>query len=338
MRDDLLDLVLARDDLADLDPAARRLALRELLPTPELAAEAADAIDGYGPVSRLMEDDEVTDVLINGPLDVWAERAGALVPADVRFSGERELRRYVERWLASARARADATSPIADGRLPDGARLHVVLPPVGPGGPLVSIRKFPRRAFDVDALADAGMMTSDQRRALERLVADRRTIVITGGTGSGKTTLLGALVALVPARERVVVVEEVAEVRPRNGHHVSLVARPPNVEGRGAIELAALVRAALRMRPDRIVVGEVRGPEALAAVDALSTGHEGSMLTLHARSAAEAEDRLVALALGARSGASEGSLRSRVELSVDAVVHLERRGGTRRVASLEERR
>jgi pilus assembly protein CpaF len=315
MRDDLLEFVLARADLADLDPAARRLALRDLLPTPELAAEAADAIDGYGPLSRLMEDDGVTDVLVNGPHDVWVERAGALSRTTVQFSGARELLRYAERWLAASAARADASTPIGDGRLRDGSRVHVVLPPAAPDGPIVSIRKFPRRAFDLDSLHDAGMMTKGQHAALDRLVENRRSVLVTGGTGSGKTTLLAALVARIPRTERVVVVEEVAELRPRAGHHVSLLARPPNVEGKGAVDLATLLRASLRMRPDRIVVGEVRGPEALVALDAMSTGHDGSMMTLHARSAAEADERLVALALAAASGTSEASLRARARRS-----------------------
>jgi len=338
MRDELLEFVLARDDLADLDPAARRLALRELLPTPELAAEAADAIDGYGPLSRLMEDDDVTDVLVNGPHDVWVEHRGALVRTNVEFSGARELRRYAERWLAGSGGRADASSPIGDGRLRDGSRLHVVLPPVAREGPVVSIRKFPRRAFDLDSLHHAGMMTARQRATLDRLVEERRSVLVTGGTGSGKTTLLAALLARVPRNERVVVVEEVAELRPRGGHHVSLLARPPNVEGEGAVDLATLVRAAMRMRPDRVVVGEVRGSEALVALDAMSTGHEGSMMTLHARSAAEADGRLVALALAAATGASEASLRARTRSVVDSVVHLERRARARVVAAIEERR
>ena len=336
-------LIATRDDLADLDPAERRLALRDLLvadvPAADLAAlvaEVANEIDGFGPLTELMDDDSVTDVLVNGPEEIWVERSGELEPTALSFAGSDALREFADRFLARAGVRVDVSNPIADGRLPDGSRIHVVLPPIAPDGPLVSIRRFPRRRLRLDDLVAAGTATRDQARRLAAAVADRETIAIGGGTGSGKTTLLGALLSLVDRRERIVVVEEVPELRSPGGHAVSLVARPPNHEGAGAVSLEVLVRAALRMRPDRIVVGEVRGAEALDALAGMATGHEGSMVTVHARSAADVVDRLVSLALRASSGASEAALASQARRSLDVIVYLERRRGARRVAAIEE--
>lgn len=341
MTGSLLDDVVARDELAVLDTPRRRLALRGILaprvPPDELSdavARVADAIDGYGPLSPLLDDEGVTDVLVNGPHEVWVERRGRLERAHVEFDDADELRCFVDRWLARAGARVDASRPIADARLANGARLHVVLPPIAPAGPVVSIRRFPSRMPDVTDLARDGMLDDAAAVALESLVDGRATLAITGGTGSGKTTLLNALVGRTRPDERVVTIEETPELRPACAHVVSLVARPPNVEGRGTTSLADLVVATLRMRPDRIVVGEVRGGEALAALEAMSTGHEGSMVTIHARSAHDALERIVTLALRAGSGATEDALRRRARAAFDAVVHLERRDGKRRLVEI----
>jgi pilus assembly protein CpaF len=339
----LMDLVLEHDELAELDPAQRRLALKSLVTRvvgPEAAAAAlpalADAIDGFGPLSALMREEDVTDVLVNGPGEVWVERGGSLQRAEVGWSGEAELRTFIARWLGAAGARADASHPIADARLEDGSRIHVVLPPIAPRGPLVSIRRWPSMGWSLDELVEVGMLDEEDAFLLRTSVVKRRSIAISGSTGSGKTTLMNALLQYVSEDERVVVIEETPELRPRCSHHVSLIARPPNVEGKGAIELDQLVRASLRMRPDRIVVGEVRGREALTALDAMATGHEGSMVTVHARSARDALERLVALSLQAGSAASEESLRARVLRSFDLVAHLERQDGRRVLAELHE--
>ncbi|HEX2195606.1 MAG TPA: ATPase, T2SS/T4P/T4SS family, partial [Actinomycetota bacterium] len=291
----LLERVLENDWLADLDPAQRRLALRDLL-APGEVSEVAEHIDGYGPLAEVMARPGVTDVLVNGPHEVWVEQDGALTAAEVGWPDAGALRDFADRMLARGGASADASRPVADARLPDGSRIHVVLPPVAPHGPLVSIRRFPSVRFTLDDLLAAAMLDDEQAARLAQLVRERASIVISGATGSGKTTLLNALLATVGSEERVVTIEETPELGPFGSHVVSLVARPPNVEGAGEIDLAALVRASLRMRPDRIVVGEVRGREAAAALAAMATGHEGSMLTLHARSAAEAPERLASLA------------------------------------------
>jgi pilus assembly protein CpaF len=337
----LRELLLKHDELAQLDPARRRLGLRKLVtatePTEDVGAVVvalADEVDGYGPVSRLMRDVNVTDVLINGPSEVWIERAGTLELTEVKFTGHEALRAWIERNLSRAGARADAARPVADARLPDGSRMHVVLPPLAPHGPLISIRRFPRARFDLEALTAAGMLELDDADWLRQCVRGRISVAISGSTASGKTTLLNALLGLIDPSERVVLIEEVSELDPVCRHFVSLVARSENVEGRGAFGLDALLRAALRMRPDRIVVGEVRGAEALAALGALSTGHEGSMVTVHASSAADALERMVTLALQAPGGPSEVSLRRQFHSAFGAVVHLERTPCGRRTGEI----
>lgn len=340
---DLYELVLEHDDLAELDPAQRRLALRELVAA-EVAedelgsciANLADAIDGFGPLSKLMRDPLVTDVLVNGIEPVWVERGGSMVVTNVAFSRADELLALIDRLLSATGVRADSARPVAEARLRDGSRIHVVLPPVAPNGPLVSIRRFPATRFRLGDLVDEGMMSSGRATLLETLVRDRRSMAISGATGTGKTTLLNALLGAVPDTERVVLIEETPELRPACMHSVSLIARPPNVENRGEVTLVSLVRAALRMRPDRIVVGEVRGKEALAALAAMSTGHEGSMVTIHARGPDEALERLVTLALQAGSGASELALEHQVTRALDVVVQLGRASDGRRVVTAIE--
>jgi pilus assembly protein CpaF len=341
---ELHELVLDRSDLADLDPAERRLALRDLVAhrvPPEAlgscVAQLSDAIDAFGPLTPLMRDPFVTDVLVNGTDPVWIDHAGGLVKTSVSFSTPAELRALADRLLGRAGARADSSRPIGDARLADGSRFHVVLPPIAPHGPLVSIRKFPRTHLDVGDLVRRGMMDSMQAALLQALVRDRRSIAISGATSTGKTTLLNALLGCVPETERVVLVEELPELRPSCAHAVSLVARPPNIENSGEVDLATLVRAALRMRPDRIVVGEIRGDEALYALGAMSTGHEGSMVTLHAHGPNEALERFVSLALQAGGGASEAALQRQVTRALDVVVQLDREaGGRRRVTAIED--
>jgi pilus assembly protein CpaF len=341
--EDLLEFVRDFDEIADLDPAERRLALRSLVlrragdaDAKALIAEIANSIDGYGPLSELMDDARVTDVLINGPREVWVERNGRLDRTPISWPDADALRRFVDRMLGTAGARLDASQPTADARLSDGSRVHAVLPPIAPRGPLVSIRKWPKDRYSLTDLVERSMFDDTTKSVLLDAVGQRRTIVVGGATATGKTTLVNALLGEVPSYERVVLVEETPELVPVCSHSVSLVARPPNIEGRGEVDALALVRTALRMRPDRIVVGEVRGREAMAALGAMSTGHTGSMLTVHSSSAADAIDRLVTLALQARSGDTEEAIRRMTERAVDLIVHLERRGQQRTVAEVVE--
>jgi pilus assembly protein CpaF len=339
----LLDVVFGHDELAAMDAGERRLALRSLVSAEvdgsEIASTVAhlsDLIDGFGPLTELMRDDSITDVLVNGVAEVWVERSGTLEPAGVSLGDDAELRAFIDRMLGRVGARVDASHPITDARLEDGSRMHVVLPPVAPAGPMLSIRRFPRDRPGLNELVATGMLTDQIAGLLKGGVRARRTMVISGGTGTGKTTLLNALLGCIDANERIVTIEETPELRPDCSHVVSLITRAPNVEGRGTVDMSMLVRAALRMRPDRIVVGEVRGPEALDALAAMSTGHEGSMVTIHARGPRDALDRFVALGLQARSGAPERSVREQVDRAVRLVVHLERTPRGRRVADILE--
>jgi pilus assembly protein CpaF len=324
----LADLLADHGELLDLDPPARRLALRSLLTSqvsadPVQASRVADHIDGLGPLSELMRDNLITDVLVNGPDEVWIERAGRLMRTGISF--ERDgLNALIDRVLGEAGTRADLTQPVADARLPDGSRIHVVMPPLAPFGPLVSIRRAATTPLRLEDLVRLGAMSHDLAEELSAAVVDRSTIVISGGTGTGKTTLLNALLSLVGEGERVVTVEETSELRPLCPHNVSLVTRRPNLEGEGGIDLASLVRAALRMRPDRLIVGEVRGSEALIALDAMLTGHEGSLLTVHSGSARGAIDRLALLAARGADHVEESALRRQLEAAIDLVVHLKR--------------
>lgn len=339
----LFDEVVSRTELADLDVAARRLALRTIVSqadavddVPAALSEIADSIDGYGPLSEAMRDPAVTDILVNGHADVWVERAGRMQPSAEQWRGKAELQLWIERIVGGAGAMVDVSHPIADARLPDGSRIHVVLPPVAPAGPLVSIRRWPRMPLRLHDLVANEMLTEEQAGRLRSAVADRASIAVSGPTGSGKTTVLNALLGCVAADERVVTIEETAELRPPCAHAVSLVARRPNVEGKGEVSLFDLVRTSLRMRPDRIVVGEVRGREMLAALTAMSTGHDGSMLTVHAKSARDAVERMLTLALSGETGAAETTLRRRIESAFDLIIHLDRVGDKRMVAAIEE--
>jgi pilus assembly protein CpaF len=336
----LHELILEHDELADLDPAARRLEVRKLLSERQDATlslrDVLDHIDGAGPLTPVMKDPLVTDVLVNGHDEVWIERAGALERTDLRFQDERSLRALIERWLGEGGAAADISHPIADVRLRDGSRLHVVLPPVSTV-PLVSIRRLPAAAPSLKELVGAGMLTDDQAGALSAAIATGRSIAISGATGTGKTTLLGSLLSSISPAERVVLLEETRELSCSAPHVVSLLTRPPNAEGNGGIELADLVRASLRMRPDRIIVGEVRGPEAMALLNALNTGHRGSLVTIHASSAERIVDRMVSLALQAPTSLGEEAVRAEARKAWDLCVHLERAGTRRRVAEIRER-
>lgn len=332
---DALEMILEHDELADLDVAQRRLALRALLIEKGRSSEldeVAALVDGYGVLDPLMHDPAVTDILVNGVRDVWVERDGRLARSDVKFASEADLAATVERLMARGGGRVDPSDPIADVALPDGSRMHVVVPPISPSGPKISIRRFSRRPLTLDDLESLHMFDATTRSRLEDAVHDRMTIAVSGGTGSGKTTLLNALLGEVPHTERLVTIEETPELRPTCSHWVSLVALPPNIEGIGEVTLADLFRATLRMRPDRIVVGEVRGIEALVAIDALSTGHPGSLVTVHARSAGDVLERLVRLAVG--TGLSESTLRTRVADAFDLLVHIDRAEGKRRVSEV----
>ncbi len=287
---------------------------------------------GAGPLERLLHEPGVTDVLVNGSTGVWVDRGEGVQPEPVEVGDDQAVRRLAVRLAGLAGRRLDDTSPFVDGLLPGGVRLHAILPPLVTGGTHLSLR-IPRRvAPTVAELRDTGSCDEQLYDALVALVATRRGFVVSGGTGSGKTTVLGALLGLVPAHERLVLVEDVAELAVDHPHVVRLQARPPNVEGRGEITLTALVRQSLRMRPDRLVVGEVRGAEVRELLTALNTGHEGGCGTLHANAPADVVARFEAL--GALAGLPPEAVHAQLVSAIDVVVHLARVGAERVVQQL----
>lgn len=319
-----------------LEAAVRRLAATEApLATRADLTAVVDGLVGLGPIEALLRDGEVTDVLVNGPRDVWVERRGVLARTDVAFAGDDDVIAAVERIIAPLGLRLDRAAPIVDARLPDGSRLHAVIPPATPDHPVVAVRRFTQAVPDLGALVSSGGATPEQAERMRAAVVDRRSIVVSGGTGSGKTTLLNVLSREIPSGERVVIVEDASELAFR-GHIIRLEAHPPNAEGAGEITMDRLLRSALRLRPDRIVVGEVRGPEALDLITALNTGHAGSLTTVHANSPEEALWRLETLALSGERRVPAEAVRRQLRAGINLVVQLERRAGRRRVAALAE--
>src|SRR5436190_12125370 len=291
---------LVANEAAALDPRSREV----------LTARIVRLATGLGPLEPLLADPSVDEVMVNGPDEVWVERAGRIERASAAFASEAELLHAIERVLAPLGRRVDEASPMCDARLPDGSRVNVVVPPLAVGGACLTIRRFRPHGFSLDDLVANGTLAKQLAEFLADCVRARAAILVSGGTGSGKTTTLNALSGAIPEGERIVTVEDAAELRLRQAHVVRLEARPPNVEGRGEVTIRALVRNALRMRPDRIVVGEVRGGEALDMLSALTTGHEGSLTTVHASSAEEALRRIETLALMAGVGLPHDAIRA----------------------------
>jgi len=290
-------------------------------------------IVGAGPLEPLLAEPEVTDVLVNGPDEVWVDRGVGLERTGVRFKDAAAVRRLAQRLATSAGRRLDDARPWVDARLPDGTRLHAVLPPVVVGAPCLSLRVVRTRAFTLDELIAAGSMDPATASVLRAVLDARLSFVVSGGTGCGKTTLLSCLLGLVAPGERIVLAEDSAELRPRHPHVVRLETRPANQEGMGLVTLRDLVRQALRMRPDRLVVGEVRGPEVTDLLAALNTGHEGGCGTVHANAAGDVPARLEAL--GSTAGLDRAALHSQLAAALSVVVHLARdRSGRRRVAEI----
>jgi pilus assembly protein CpaF len=292
---------------------------------------------GLGPLEDLLGDPTVEEVMVNGPDEVYVERGGQIEAVDARFADEEELRNAIERILAPLGRRIDELSPMVDARLADGSRVNAVIPPLAIDGPVLSIRRFGASRPSASELLALGTVTKAQLAALETYVVDRHSVLISGGTGSGKTTLLNALSGFVTPRERLVTIEDAAELRLQGRHVVRLESRPAGIEGRGEVTIRDLLRNALRMRPDRIVIGEVRGVEALDLLTALNTGHRGALSTVHANSPADALARLETLALMAGLGLPHGAIAEQVRRGIDVVVHIKRLpDGSRRVTEIAE--
>jgi pilus assembly protein CpaF len=302
-----------------------------------LAGRIAERSFGLGPLEPLLADPSVDEVMVNGPAQVWVERAGRIEPTGARFEDEAALRHAIERILAPLGRRVDEAEPLCDARLPDGSRVNVVVAPLALDGPVLTIRRFRPRGFGPDDLVANDTWAAPLRDLLARAVCARCNVLISGGTGSGKTTTLNALTEFIGEGERIVTVEDAAELRLRHPHVVRLEARPASLEGRGEVTVRRLVRNALRMRPDRIVVGEVRGAEAVDMLSAMSSGHDGSLSTVHAGSPEEALRRIETLALMAGLGLPHEAIREQVAGALDLVVHQARMSdGTRRVVAVSE--
>jgi pilus assembly protein CpaF len=317
------------------------LVRQRTLPTDvNLAAVAEFVLDealGLGPLERLLADEAVTEIMVNGTDRVFVERGGCLERAPVRFSSEEALRGVIERIVAPLGRRVDEASPMVDARLPDGSRVNVVLPPLALGGPAVTIRRFGRRRLRASDLVAAGSLDQPMIDFLRLCVQCRRNIVVSGGTGSGKTTLLNALSELISPHERIVTIEDAAELALEHPNRVSLEARPRNIEGRGEVTIRDLVRNALRMRPDRIIVGECRGGEALDMLQAMNTGHDGSLTTVHANSPRDALSRLEVMALMAGLDMPLQAVREQIASAVHIVVQQQRfADGSRRIVQIAE--
>jgi pilus assembly protein CpaF len=302
-----------------------------------LAEEIADDILGHGPLERPLADDSVTEIMINGPYDIWVERSGRLHHTPIRFTDESHLRRIINKIVAQVGRRIDESSPMVDARLVDGSRVNAVLPPLSLSGPLVTIRKFSKKRLSLTDMVQLGTLNNDAVTFLDACVKAELNILVSGGTGSGKTTLLNAMSTAIPNDDRIVTIEDAAELRLNQRHVLRLEARPKNIEGEGEIPIRALVRNALRMRPDRIIVGEVRGPEALDMLQAMNTGHDGSLSTIHANAPRDALARVETMVLMAGYDLPVRAIRQQVASALDLIVHLERlQDGSRRVTAITE--
>jgi pilus assembly protein CpaF len=296
-----------------------------------------DEVIGLGPLESLLRDPEVSEIMVNRPEQIFVERRGRIELTSLAFEDEDSLRRVIDRIVSTIGRRVDESEPMCDARLKDGSRVNVVIPPVAIYGPCLTIRKFGREVLSPEKLVDAGAATEAMMEYLDTAVKTRLNIIVSGGTGSGKTTLLNVLSGFIPATERIVTCEDAAELRLRQVHVISLESKPQNVEGRGAISIRDLVRNCLRMRPDRIIVGECRGPEALDMLQAMNTGHDGSMSTLHANNPQDGLNRLETLVLLAGTELPSRAIRSQITSAVNVIVQTARlRGGARKVISVAE--
>jgi pilus assembly protein CpaF len=310
------------------------------VPDPEKTAlrrEILDEIFAYGPITPLLSDPSVSEIMVNGCGSIYVERDGRLAPHGGKFLSDDSLRVAIDRMVSTVNRRLDESSPYVDARLPDGSRVNAIIPPVCLTGPCLTIRKFRREPYSLEELVRSGSVTAEAADYFRRAVRERRNIVVSGGTGSGKTTLLNALSRFIPEEERVITIEDAAEIRLQKPHVVRLEARPENIEGLGAVTIRDLVRNSLRMRPDRIIVGECRGGEALDMLQAMNTGHDGSITTGHANTPRDMLRRLETMVLLSGVEIPARAIREQIASAIDLVIHTGRIGdGRRAVTSVTE--
>jgi pilus assembly protein CpaF len=303
----------------------------------QLVQEVTDDVLGYGPIDPLLKDPEITEVMVNGPSRIYVERGGKITKTTASFHDETHLRRIIEKIVAQVGRRVDEAAPMVDARLPDGSRVNAVVAPLAIGGPFLTIRKFSADPYTVEDLISFGSFSPATARFLEACVKGKLNIIVSGGTGTGKTTALNVLSSFIPSDERIVTIEDAKELQLHQEHVLSLEARPPNIEGKGEVRIRDLVKNALRMRPDRIVVGEVRGGEALDMLQAMNTGHDGSLTTAHANSPRDTLSRIETMVLMAGMDLPIRAIREQMASAVDLIVQLGRlRDGTRRVTHVTE--
>jgi pilus assembly protein CpaF len=315
---------------------AERLALNHT-EADTIIESVIDELTGLGPLENLLKDPSISDVLVNGHDKVFVERHGKLVQVDIRFRDDRHLIHTIQRMVARVGRRIDESSPMCDARLPDGSRVNAIIPPLAIDGPSLSIRRFGARPLTAQELVKTGASSPDMMTYLMTAVKAKCTILIAGGTGAGKTTMLNALSSFIPPGERIITVEDAAELRMAQPHIIRLEARPPNLEGKGEVTIRDLVRNALRMRPDRIVVGEVRGGEVLDMLQAMNTGHDGSLATIHANSADDAISRLMTMLGMTGTAFSEETMATLISRAVHIVIHVSRmQDGKRRITGISE--
>jgi pilus assembly protein CpaF len=334
------------DNAQDLSDAVYRAVTEELAVsnTPlnreerrELVRQLTDDILGYGPLERFLADDTVTEVMVNGSEHVYVERGGKLERTDVHFVDEQHVMRIIDKIVSQVGRRVDEASPMVDARLPDGSRVNAIIPPLALNGPTLTIRKFSRDPYTVNDLITFGTLTARSAQFLAACVKGKLNILISGGTGTGKTTTLNAMSAFIPGDERIVTIEDAAELQLQQEHVITLESRPSNIEGTGEIKIRELVRNALRMRPDRIIVGEVRGAETLDMLQAMNTGHEGSLTTIHANSPRDALSRLETLVMTAGVELPHRAIREQIASAFDLLVQIQRLvDGSRRITHVSE--
>ena len=302
-----------------------------------LIEEIKNELLGLGPLEPLLWDDEITDILVNGPSQVYVERGGKLYLTDVSFQDDQHLMLIIDRIVSQVGRRVDEASPMVDARLPDGSRINAIIPPLALDGPALSIRRFGKRRYSVDDLVAKDSITPDMVEFIRAIIRARLNVLVCGGTGSGKTTMLNCISAFIPVDERVVTIEDSAELVLQQPHVVRLETRPPNVEGKGEVTARELVRNTLRMRPDRIIVGEVRGSEVFDMLQAMSTGHDGSLCTIHANTPRDSMGRLEMMMLLAGWSIPQRAMRQQIASALNVIVHVSRLSdGTRKVMKISE--